>query len=142
MIGSIPIRQKSCLQAINCFTFQLYMGISPIAPRNPFHISHGNIHTSDKAYFPVHNGYFPMVSVIYLTRKSRETNLQERTDINAHAQHFIIKLVRNIPTAYIIIKHPHFYSLTRLICQSISNQPPYRVILKDIRLQMNMVLCA
>ena len=74
-VNSKPVCQKSALQAIYPFPLHTYMCISPYAPREAFYISLCNIHSSDKSDTTINNGYFPMISIIYFTGESRETDL-------------------------------------------------------------------
>ena len=47
--------------------------------------------------------------------------------------------MRHFPAAHIVIQHPYLHSVTSPVNQGISNQSTYRIILKNIKLQMDVM---
>ena len=94
------------------------------------------------AYEPhttIYHHNLPMIAIIHFTGKSGETDFQERKDFYAFTKHLFIKIMRHFPTAHIVIQHPYLHSVTSPVNQGISNQPTYRIILKNIKLQMDVM---
>ena len=114
------------------------MGIPPDAPREAVHITFGQIHTSDEAYPTIYYHHLPMVTVIHLTGKQRETHFQEASYLNAGLTHLFKETIGHVPASDVIIEYPYLYPLTRLVYQYIPHHTPDGIVFKNIKLQMNV----
>lgn len=58
------------------------MGVPPRAPRSPFDVTVGNVHSTDKTYLTVDDNNLPVIPVIHFTGELRETYLQKTLGID------------------------------------------------------------
>ena len=138
-INGIPVSKKSRLQPVHHLSSQSDVCISPISFSQSLHITFCQIHPTYEPHTTIYHHNLPMVAIIHFTGKSRETDFQERKDFYAFTKHLFIKIMRHFPTTHIVIQHPYLHSVTSPVNQSISNQPTYRIILKNIKLQMDVM---
>ena len=116
------------------------MRVTPDAPVEATNIALRNIHSADKSHLSVNDGKFPMVAVIDFARKTGKTDFQETLHLNAFKKHLLKKCMIYLPATYVIIKHTYFYAFPRLVNKCITQQTADRIILKNIELNVNMLL--
>jgi putative DeoR family transcriptional regulator (stage III sporulation protein D) len=65
-------------------------------------------------------------------------NRQEWIYLNTGIGHIVEEMLRHPPASHIVIYNSHFYSLTSLFHQRISNHTAKRVFFPNIHINMNM----
>ena len=140
-VYEIPVYQKGSLNGVNATALNTEMRIAPSLFLITLHITQSYIHAADKAHLTIYDTEFAVVTIVYLTRKSRKADWHERMYINACITHTFKEFILHLPAAYIIINQSHLHSLLRLIYQSIGYQIPQSISFEDISIEMNMMLC-
>ena len=140
-VYEIPVYQKGSLNGVNSTALNTEMRIAPGLFLITLHIAQSYIHAADKAHFTIYDTEFAVVTIVYLTRKSRKADWHERMYINACITHTFKEFILHLPAAYIIINQSHLHSLLRLIDQGISYQISQGIGFEDIGIEMNMMLC-
>ena len=108
------------------------MRISPSLPSRPLDISQGDVHTTDEAHLAIYHTQLAVISIIYLSRESRETHWHEGIHLYAGSLHPIEESVFYPPAPHIIIKQTNLHSLASLVDQDIRHEIAQWVVLDDI----------
>ena len=139
--NEVPIYQECTLHGIDNATCDAHMGVAPRLSFSAFYIAHSDVHATDEACFSVDNAYLSMVTIVHLACQSRETNGNKGLHFYSFALHSIEEFVANIPTTYVVIDNPDLNPLPHFVNQRISNEHAERVVIKDISIDMDVVLC-
>ena len=120
------------------FSFQHQMSIPPNPPWEATHITFCQIHPSNKTNTSVNNNNFPVITIIHFTSEQWKADFQKTAYLDTCLAHFFKKTMGYMPTTYIIINDTYFYSFFCLIYQDIAHHTSNCIVLKDIKLNMNM----
>ena len=100
----------------------------------------GNIHTADIAHLSVDNTDLTVITVVYLSRKGRKLHRHEGMHLYTLITHTFEEGTVNTPTTHRIIDHSYLNTLFCLRDQCVGHHISQGIIIKDIRIQMDMML--
>ena len=139
-VHEIPVDEERTLQRIDAATLDAKMRISPWLLSRSLHISLGNVHAPDESHLAVNHAQLAVVAIVHLAGKSREAHGHEGVHVNARISHPFEEGVLHLPAAHVVINHSYFHSLLRLVYQRISHQIAQCIVLKDVSIQVDVML--
>ena len=113
--------------------------VSPNAPRYATDIALGQVHAAYKTDASVNHDNLAVVAVVHFAGKCRETYFQEGVYLYAVFAHGFKKTFWYMPTTHVIVQYTHFDPFACFLHQCITYYTANGVILKDIKLDMDMV---
>ena len=139
----IPVGGKDALQPMHGCPLHAQVKVAPCTALFSLfaHISQGQVHAAHIAHSPVDDAHLAMVAIVCAVRQAGEAHRQEGLHLNASLLHTAEKGCVHIPAAHIVVEQAHLNAPLRTVHEGVGHQKAHGIVLDDVRLQMNMVLC-
>ena len=102
-------------------------------------ITCGNIHTSDITHLTVDDTDLTVITVVYLSGKGRELHRHEGMHLYTLITHTFEEGTVYTPATYRIVDHAYLNTLFCLCDQRVGHHISQGIIIKNIRIQMDMM---